>query len=232
MHFKNFALITFLLLTLLGSQSFSNCNPAPPPDPGLNRIHLSVKDNDGQDVQYALIGLLGYSELNDSRYRPFDGCLIDTFYTDIQGNRDIDYLSDKYNYFWLVVLPDNGLSSSKTSIDSKDNQQINITAHSTQSAQYLLRVHVKKQNFDSITLHVNHIIDKDIFCKENGLDLSQIPLSLDTYTAKAIMDSSLMKVIPNQSNNLLVDFYKNGEMVQDTLIQLEVADTIVNVQIN
>ena len=229
MHFKNLTLIAFLLLTLLGSQSMSNCNPSPPPEPGLTTINLSVQQEDGSGTQYALVGLFGASDFSDTYYGPpGSGCLIDTFYTDILGERNISYLSDKYNYFWLAVLPDNRMTSD-TPINSKGNHQLSIT---TKPAQYLIHVNVKKQNFDSVGVRINNILDKDYQCEENGLDLSNIPLNLDFYMAKAINAGSLMKGIPNETNNIQVDYYKNGEITQDTLILVEVADTIVNVQIN
>jgi len=228
MHYKNLVLITFLLLTLLGSQSMSNCNPTPPPEPGLTVIDLSVLQEDGTGTQYALIGLFGASNFIDNRFTPHGGCLIDTFYTDILGERSINYLSNNYNYFWLAVLPDNKMVA-MTSISPKGNHQLSFT---TKPAQYLIDVHVKKQSFDSVGVRINNLLDKELYCEANDLDLKPIPLSLDHYMAKAINASSLMKGIPGETNHIQVDYYKGGKILQDTLIVVELADTVVDIHIN
>jgi len=225
MRFKNIALIVFLSLALFGSQSMSHCKHVPAPEPGLRKIRLFVHDDDGTPVAFAKIGLFGSSDFNDDPllFQGNYGCLIDTFYTDANGQRNISYVTSKYNYLLLAVLPDN-CSGSSTNIQKHD-VDIDLTSN---PAQPLLMIHTKIQSADSIKVVVNSI--NNILanrCPPNNL--SSIPLYLDQKVVQADADFT-MKAIPNSANAIQAMRYKDGEIIWDTLFRFGLTDIIQDIQ--
>jgi len=147
MRLNKFFLLTLLFFTILGIQSFSNCNPTPPPDPGLFDIQVATVDTSNQPLPHILIGLFANSDLRGNRapYSLFSGCLIDTFYTDDNGFKKISYVSDKYNYIGVGVIPDHHSSPSA----AVENHSLNIT-FTVQPVLPLISVNIKKSYYDSV----------------------------------------------------------------------------------
>ena len=224
MHFKNLILAVFLILTLFGSQSMSNCNPEPAPEPGLMNIQVSTIDTNNVPLPNTLVGLFAASDQNDIPFRTFTGCLIDTFYTDNSGYKEIGYHSGHYNYYWIAVLPDDHLGAI---IEVRDHKiDTSLVVYPTQP---LLAVNVNIANFDSVIVQ-----SRDL---RMGYDCSETTpqqnLLLHLNHKKATANTQfLFDVAPNSLSKIQVLNYTDGELATDSIIEITINDTLMNVQIN
>lgn len=209
MHFNNFFLILFLSLALFGSQSMSNCNPTAPQEPGLTNIQVEVNDINNNPVPNVKIGVFGFQEEYNAITGNVLGCLLDTFYTNSNGKREINYLTNKYNYLSVGILPDN-CAASFTSVLPHQN---NISLTYIPSAP-LLDIHVSNLAFyDSIRIGTNPI---ESYCNRYDAILN-VALSLDPRTIT--QDTQfLAQAIPNETNTLYLYKYTNEQVQLDTII--------------
>ncbi len=225
MRLNKFFLLAFLFFTILGIQSFSNCNPTPPPDPGLFEIQITTVDTSNQPLPHTLVGLFG-SEIKETRFGPdLFGCLIDTFYTDADGYKKISYVSEKYNANWVAVLPVNH-SSPTTGIS---NHRLDTT-FTVQPVLPLLSVNIKQSYYDSVIVQTDDLPGY-YHCKKIAPNLSNIPLTLNQE--KVTSDAHfLFNAVPNLPAKIHVFNYFKGEIVTDSIVIVPLGETVREVQIN
>jgi len=226
MRFNHFFFLALLFFTILGIQSFSNCNPTPPPDPGLIDIQIATVDTANQPLPHTLVGLFAASELRDSRFAPsFFGCLIDTFYTDEAGYKKTSYVSEKYNYYWVAVLPNN-----HSAPYAKVIHHTLDTAFTVRPILPLLSVNIKKSYYDSVVVQTLDL--PKTYCNKKATNnLSGIPLTLNRE--KTTTDAQfLFNAVPNRRAGIHVLNYSKGKIVKDSSIIVPLGETIREVQIN
>lgn len=224
MRFNKLFLLAFLFIVILGIQSFSNCNPTPPPEPGLIEVQVTTVDTNNQPLPYTLIGLFANSELRDSRFLEY-GCLIDTFYTDASGYKKINYVSGKYNYYSVIVLPDHH----STATAHVSNHQLDTT-FVIKPALPLLSININTAGFDSVIVQTVDLPSR-YRCNNIANNLQDIPFRLNYE--KVTSDAHLFfDVAPNQAIDLRILNYSGGELVKDTTAQILIAETVVEVQVN
>ena len=217
-------LLAFLFIGILGIQSFSNCNPTPPPNPGLIEVQVTTVDTNNQPLPYTLIGLFADSELLDYKF-PQYGCLIDTFYTDASGYKKINYVSRKYSYYSVAVMPDHHSTASA----SVSKHQLDTT-FVIKPALPLLSININTAGLDSVIVQTIDLPYK-YRCNNIANNLQDIPFRLN-YEKVSSDAHFFFDVAPNQTTELRIFNYSGGGLVKDTTAQILIAETVVEFQIN
>ena len=218
----NLSFLLFFGIIFIVTQSFQ-CENKPKNDPGVNIIHVTVVDENNMPVPFATIGLFRL---------PIDGlietdCLVDTFFTQVDGTTTYSFLNTDKNFFAVQVLPHQLAASNRFIFDDIGEHE---TVLQTTHAQSLINLHFNAAPFDSTVVISNPPEHLGVSCV-NSLIL--IPQYLDK---KGVNDNTTdhqisILGIPNKTNILSVSNYSNG-IPSDSTIYVQLDSTIVNIEIN
>ena len=186
---------------------------------GLIELSVNTNDSNNQPISNTMVGLFNTQN-----------CLLDTFYTDNLGKRAYTFFDEGFSNLSLKIIG-HGVTSNRIGIIS---HQQSITLTSTTSAPFL-SVDIKENSLDAIKIYIypsSFLEFGSPICTTSNLPSDLAALDSYHFDDNLIQQNHVFQVIPQASNFITVQGFKNDTLTIDSLFSVPINTELKNISLS